>query len=138
MIGSGRIGARRAVLILGTAGFLAGSAGAALAMDCTAERTISCRKSACTVASVQDDPLHISFDKTRGTISVSFGEGRQSGTVRVVETKRAMALAAVLGPPRQGGRSLSGERDVLSVRIDKRSKAFVADRGGEFVAGTCE
>jgi hypothetical protein len=121
-----------------TLAFLLISSTAIKALECVTHKQAVCQNDVCQFSDAGDEPLSFSFSSKDRTIRVAFGEGEQSGPLTLVESGDAIAVASLLGPPVQGGKSLGGGNELFVAQIDKKTKNFFVKRSAELLTGTCE
>jgi hypothetical protein len=116
----------------------------AVALNCTTQKQAICKDDVCQFSKVGDDPLSFSFpgrgmSSSKGKrLVVSFGEGSQSGPLTLIESPDTIAVISLLGPVRQGGKSLGGGNELFMAQIDKKSKTFFVKRSAELLTGSCD
>ena len=108
------------------------------ALECLAQKRAVCENDVCRFSSTGDEPLSFSFSTKSKTMRVAFGEGSQSGPLKLLEARDAFVVVSWLGPARLGGRSLGGGNVLFVAQIDKKTKTFFSKRSTELLTGSCE
>jgi hypothetical protein len=109
------------------------------AWDCVTERKASCNKDVCQFSDAGDEPMHFSFSQKKKSFEIGLGEGSQAGKVTIIETPDALAVINTkLGPFKMGGREMGpGRNDLFVAQIDKKTKTFFVNSGGDLLTGSC-
>jgi hypothetical protein len=133
-----RVPTPRSITSCVTLAFVLLSSTATEALECLTQKRAVCENDVCRFSSAGDEPLSFSFSSKSKTMRVAFGEGSQSGPLKLVESRDAFVVVSRLGPARLGGRSLGGGNELFVAQIDKKTKTFFAKRSTELLTGSCE